>query len=75
MEDEHNHLVEITPEKISISLDNLSTSFKILNLTLQYVPYKIISPNPMIFQIEPDEGILLNKIKEFWILVVILMLR
>ncbi|CAD8175263.1 unnamed protein product [Paramecium pentaurelia] len=58
MEEEHNHLVEITPEKISISLDNLSTSFNILNLTLQYVPYKIISPNPMIFQIQPEEGIL-----------------
>ncbi|CAD8179850.1 unnamed protein product [Paramecium octaurelia] len=58
MEEEHNHLVEITPEKISISLDNLSTSFNILNLTLQYVPYKIISPNPMIFHIQPEEGIL-----------------
>lgn len=75
MEEEHNHLVEITPEKISISLDNLSTSFNILNLTLQYVPYKIISPNPMIFHIQPDEGKSLTKIKEFWILVIVLMLK
>lgn len=60
MDEEHNHIIEITPEHISLSLDNLSTSFNILNLTLHYVPYKIISPNPMIFHIQPAEGKSLN---------------
>lgn len=61
MEEEHNHLIEVTSE-LELSIDKLSSTFNILNLTLQYVPYKIISPNPILFRIEPCEGIrIINK--------------
>lgn len=57
MEEEHNHLIELSSEEISISLENPSATFSLLNLTLQYVPYKILSPNPLIYNLQPSEGI------------------
>lgn len=34
MEEEHNHFIELSPEEISLSLENPEATFSILNLTL-----------------------------------------